>query len=178
MELPTSPLSTGHEPARPLALHRETVRHEWVDYNNHMNVAYYVLVFDHATDAFLDHVGLGTAYREATGCSVFVAEAHITYEQEVSEGDPLQVTTRVLGFDGKRLILFHQMFRGDDAEPAATPVATNEVLCLHVDLGVRRTAPLPAEAAKRLAAVAAKHASLPAPAQAGRSIRLDARRPR
>lgn len=157
----------------PLALHQEVVRPEWVDYNGHMNVAYYVLVFDHATDAVLDHLDIGSAYREASGCSVFVAEAHVTYEQEVREGERLRVTSRVLGFDGKRLILFHRMVRSDDAEH----VATNEVLCLHVDLGARRTTPLPEAAADRLVRVAADHARLPRPPQAGRSIHLGGRRP-
>ena len=73
-------------------VHREIVRPEWVDYNNHMNVAYYVLVFDHATDAVFDRLDLGEAYRETTGCSLFVAEAHVTYEQEVSAGDRLRLT--------------------------------------------------------------------------------------
>ncbi|MEK9723750.1 MAG: thioesterase family protein, partial [Rhodospirillaceae bacterium] len=88
--------------AQPLDLHRETVRPDWVDYNGHMNVAYYVLVFDHATDVLLDHIGLDAAHRTATGNSVFVAEAHVTYDQEVMEGAALRVTTQVLDTDAKR----------------------------------------------------------------------------
>ena len=61
--------------AAPLETHRETVRADWVDYNGHMNVAYYVMVFDHATDVFLNGAGLGRDYRENTGSSVFVVEA-------------------------------------------------------------------------------------------------------
>ena len=155
-------------------LHRETIRPEWIDYNGHMNVAYYVLIFDHATDAALDRLDLGEAYRKRSGCSVFVAEAHVTYEREVGEGREVEIASRVLGFDGKRLILYHEMAAaGEDGL-----VASNEVLCLHVDLDARRTAPLPADASARLAAVAEAHARLDPPLRAGRAIGLGGRRPR
>ena len=87
--------------------HRETVRPEWVDYNGHMNVAYYALVFDHGTDNVLEHLGLGRHYRDSTGRSVFVVESHVTYEAEVLVGDAVAVTSRVMGCNGKRLHLFH-----------------------------------------------------------------------
>ena len=131
------PSKTSMTNSQPLRLHRAVVRPEWVDYNNHLNVAYYVLIFDHATDAALDHLDIGTDYREATSRSVFVAEAHVTYEKEVTEGEAVGVATRLLGFDGKRIVLFHEMTRERDG----VLVATNEVLCLHVDLSTRRTAP-------------------------------------
>lgn len=138
-----------------------------------MNVAFYVLVFDHATDAALDHFDIGERYRTATDKSVFVAEAHVTYEDEVVQGERLTVDTRLLDFDGKRIILFHEMRRAGEA----ALVATNEVLCLHVDLTTRRTAPLPDTAVRRLNAAAAAHALLARPPQAGRAIGLQARRP-
>ena len=154
-------------------LHSETVRPEWVDYNGHMNVAYYVLVFDHGTDAALDRLGLGEVYREATSGSVFVGEAHITYEQEVHAGQRLTVSSRVLGYDSRRLILYHEMF----AEGLDGVVATNEVLCLHVDLRSRRTSPIPPEVRERIEAAHAAHTALPPPSRAGRAVRLSSRRP-
>ncbi len=160
--------------AAPLSLHHEIVRPEWVDYNGHMNVAYYVLVFDHATDAVLDHVALGAEYRSASGCSVFVAEAHVTYDQEVNAGDRLQINSRIIGIEGKKFVLFHEMYRDGESEP----VATNEVLCVHVDLAHRRSAPLPATAAAPLQRIAADHARLPRPTRVGRAIALNASRPR
>lgn len=164
-------------PAAPLVLHAEHVRAEWVDYNGHMNVAYYVLVFDHATDAVLDYLDLGEAYRRRSNCSVFVAEAHVTYEQEVNEGERLLIASRILGFDGKRLILFHEMYRQTEGDDGQAPVASNEVLCLHVDLATRRTAPLPPTVSARLQRIAAEQSRLPRPPQAGRAITLAARRP-
>lgn len=156
-----------------MRLHREVVSPAWVDYNNHMNVAYYVLIFDHATDAALDHLDIGTDYRQRTNGSVFVVEAHVTYEEEVLEGESVAVSTRLTGFDGRRIVLFHEMIRERDGVLAAT----NEVLCLHVDLATRRTAPLPPAAVERLGRLARDHAALPRPPQAGRAIGLRSRRP-
>ena len=150
----------------PLDVHRETVLPEWVDYNGHMNVAYYVLVFDHATDALLDHIGLDDAHRDATGQSVFVAEAHVTYENEVMEGDRLRVTTQVLDCDAKRMHVFHRMYANDSDDIAAT----NELMILGVDLGQRRVAPMTGAVAAALGDLKAAHAVLAPPPQAGRRI--------
>jgi acyl-CoA thioester hydrolase len=152
--------------ANPLDLHRETVRPDWVDYNGQMNVAYYVLVFDHATDTFLDVIGLDTVHREATGNSVFVAEAHVTYENEVMDGDKLRITTQVLDADAKRMHIFHRMYANDSDEVAAT----NELMILGVDLATRRVAPMGDLVAANLTAMQNAHATLPHPYQAGRAI--------
>lgn len=152
----------------PLPRHRETVRAEWIDYNGHMNVAYYVLAFDHATDAFLATVGLGPDYAAAGDASVFAVEAHVTYDREVGEGDPLDVSTQVLGADDKRVHLFHTMHHADDGYVAAT----NEVLLLHVDMRARRAAPFPDTVRDALGEVASSHARHPRPPKAGRAITL------
>lgn len=168
--------STAFDPAisaTPWDLHQETVRVDWIDYNGHMNVAYYVLVFDHATDAVLDHLGAGGTYRAATGCSVFVVEAHVTYEQEVGLGDTLRVNSRLLEADGKRLRLYHEM----RCPRLGGLVATNEVLCVNVSLASRRAVPWPDDLAERLRRAAADQAGLPRPLRAGRAITLSAKRP-
>ena len=148
--------------------HRETVRSDWVDYNSHMNVAYYVLVFDHATDAALDRLGVGEAYRRETGCSVFVGEMHVNYLQEVMADDELHVVTRLLATDAKRLVLFHEMA----CPRLAQVVASNEVLCVHVDLSLRRSAPWPPDVGGRLSAAVAAQAYLPPPEHGGRAVTL------
>jgi len=151
-----------------LALHSETVLPEWVDYNGHMNVAFYVLIFDHATDAFLDFLKLDANHREKTGGSVFVVESHVTYDQEVMEGVSVSVTTQVLGADAKRLHLFHRMFEtGSDLV-----AATNELMILHVDLNTRRVAPFPEIAQNRMTELVDLHKSLGKPLQSGRTIAL------
>lgn len=155
----------------PLALHAETVRPEWLDYNGHMNVAYYVLAFDHATDALLDHLALGAAYRALTDRSVFVAEAHVTYRRELGVGEAMRFTTQVLGADAKRLHVFHRLWREDEL------AATNELMLIHVDLSTHRAAPWPEPQASAVATLAAVHAALPRPPETGRAIGLSQTRP-
>jgi acyl-CoA thioester hydrolase len=154
--------------AAPLALYETEVRPEWVDYNDHMNVACYVLAFDLATDAFFDFVGVGEDYAGRTDRAMFAVEAHLTYQRELGAGETLRIATQLLGFDAKRLHFFHQMFRAGDDRPAAT----SEWLALHVDRAARRSAPLPQDIAARLAAVREAHAGLPIPPEVGRLIAL------
>ena len=87
----------------PIDSHRETVRPEWIDYNGHMNVAYYVLAFDHATDVLFDALGLGESYREATDHSTFSLQIQVTYLRELQLDAPLRVTTQLVDHDAKRL---------------------------------------------------------------------------
>lgn len=153
----------------PLALHRETVRPEWIDYNGHMNLAYYMLAFDHATDAFFDWLGVGAAYLDQANASTFTLEAHITYEREMMAGAPMRFETQLLGHDAKRLHYMHFMYHADEGWLSAT----NELISLHVDMSARRSAPMPEAICARLDAVAASHGKLARPKQAGRVISLE-----
>lgn len=152
--------------AAPLALHTGTVPAAWIDYNGHMNVAYYVLAFDQATDALLDYLTLDAAYRAQTQCSVFVLEAHVTYEQELVLNDPFRCTTQLFAADAKRIHYFHAMYHAQQGFLAAT----TELILLHVDLATRRSTPLPDTVQKQLAALLDTHQQLPRPPQAGRTI--------
>lgn len=120
----------------PISVHEETVQKEWIDYNGHMNVAFYVLVFDHATDGLFDKIELGEVYRQATDHSFFVVESHVTYDHEVVLGDPLLIKTWLLGADGKRLHIFHEMYHKE----TKIRCATNEIMALHIDIKRRKTA--------------------------------------
>ena len=75
---------------------------EWIDANGHLNLAYYVVLFDQATDLLYDALGIGQAYREATGNSTFTAETHTLYEREVRVGERVRVVPYLLGADTKR----------------------------------------------------------------------------
>src|SRR5437667_122400 len=77
----------------PLDRYRDRVRPEWIDYNGHMNMGYYLVVFDFATDEFLDWVGLDEGHRRQHRVTTFCLEAHVTYHREVRSGDPLRFTT-------------------------------------------------------------------------------------
>jgi acyl-CoA thioester hydrolase len=155
-------------PAAPLALHRETVDPAWIDYNGHMNLAYYVLAFDHVTDAFFDYLGLGAAYLEANDCSTFALESHVTYGREMKAGDPMRFETQLLDHDAKRLHYMHFMYHAEEGYMAST----NELVSLHVDMGQRRSAPMPQSVIERLDRVAAAHSALARPPQAGQVISL------
>ena len=152
----------------PLETLRETVRAEWTDYNGHMNLAYFVLVFDLATDSFYSAFGLGEDYFKRTGHSTFAVESHTNYLAEALEGAAVRCTTQLLGFDEKRMHYFHRMYREADGVLAATM----ELMAVHVDLAVRRVAPMPDEIQDRLGRIFAAHAVLERPSQAGRVMRL------
>ena len=152
--------------AQPLDLYRGTVQREWIDYNGHMNLAYYILAFDHATDFMFDRLGIGGTYVRSTGCSVFAAETHVLYERELKEGDPLRVTSQLIDADAKRLHLFHAMFHGT----AGFRAATIEILALHVDLSGPRSIPFADEPRRRIDALLEEHRALPRPPELGRVI--------
>lgn len=159
------------EPAAPFDAYRDVVRPEWIDHNAHMNMGYYLVVFDLATDAFLAWAGLDAAHRAAHDVTTFCLEAHVTYHREVRAGDPLRFTTLLLGHDAKRIHYIHAMYHATEGYLAAT----NELMSLHVSRRTRRGAGMAPDVLERLARIQAAHDALPRPPQAGRRIGLDAR---
>lgn len=149
-------------------LHKETVKKEWIDYNGHMNVAYYVLAFDHATDAVLDKINMGATYRQTEEKSVFVVESHVTYEQEVVEGELLEIRSYILGYDDKRLQLLHEMF----SAKTKLKCATNEIMALHVDTKTRKTAVISSNLQDVIAPLCYQSWDGGIPASQGRKIAL------
>jgi acyl-CoA thioester hydrolase len=137
---------------------------EWIDYNGHMMDAYYFLAFTEATEAFLDHVGLGAAYQARTGSGIYTAESHLCFISGVTEGARLAYRTQLLGHDAKRLHVFHQMTSED------VPAATCELMFLHVSED--HVTPMPNDAAAAVAELAVAHAPLPRPQKAGRHIAM------
>ncbi len=158
----------------PLALYETSVPPEWLDVNDHMNVAYYVLAFDQATDALYHFVGVGDDYMAARQGSMFALECHVTYNRELRGGDPIRITTQLLGFDAKKMHYVHHMHhRGEDYL-----AATSEWLSVHVDMEARRSAPFPDDIAQRLGDIRAAHAVLATPPEVGRVMSLKAGRAR
>ena len=137
---------------------REQVRDEWIDYNGHLSEAYYVLVFGHATDAVMEHVGLGPAYRAANDASLYTVEAHVRYLDQVPAGSALEVRSDVIGASAKLLWVWHELWVKGRLR------ATEEVLGVHVQR--ERSAPFPTAVANRLAA-----SLVTPPEHAGRRIR-------
>ena len=156
-----------------MCLHRGSIRSEWIDYNGHMNVAYYMLVFDLGGDALLDYLGMDAAYRERAACSTYVLESHITYERELKQGDGYRVTAQLLDFDAKRLHYFQQLYRQRDD----TLAASAEIMLMHMDMASVRATPMPQPVLEKLASVMEAHAGLPRPPQVGRVIGIGAGKP-
>jgi acyl-CoA thioester hydrolase len=159
------------EIAAPFDRYRDVVRPEWIDHNGHMNVGYYLVVFDLATDEFMAWVGLDGAHRRTAGVTTFCLEAHVTYQREVRDGDQLRFTTRLLAHDAKRLHYVHEMYHAREGYLAAT----NELMSLHVSARTRRGAPMAPAVLERLARIQVAHDRLPRPAHVGRRMGLDAR---
>jgi acyl-CoA thioester hydrolase len=142
----------------------------WIDYNGHLNMAYYHVLFDRAVDEAFALVGIGPAYVKRRRHSFFTAEVHARYLRELNAADPVRVTLQLLDCDAKRLHFFQRLFHATDGWVSAT----SEQLALHVDMEVKKVSPFPDDVAGSLAAMKASHALLPRPAAAGRRIAMRA----
>jgi len=152
----------------PLEIHRSVVLPEWVDWNGHMNVAFYVAAFDQASGAFMRNMGLGRPYVDGKHGMTFVLETHVTYDREMRGGAPMRFATQLLARDAKRVHLYHDMYHAEQGYLAAT----NEVIVMNIDYATRRSAPWPAPVAERLETLWQAHQNLPRPANAGRVMGL------
>jgi acyl-CoA thioester hydrolase len=146
---------------------------QWIDHNNHLNVAYYSLLFDRAVDECFALLGVGEDYVRSHQASLFTAEAHICYRRELSLGEKVRMTLQLLDFDEKRLHYFMEMRHAGDGWLAAT----SEHMSLHVDMTQRRVAAFPENVLSRLGLMKAAHSRLAFPEGAGRRIAMPKRRP-
>ncbi len=146
----------------PLDHYRGEVLRAWVDYNHHMTEAAYLTAFGWASDALFSYIGDDDAYR-AAGHSFYTVETHIAYLREAAEGAALRITTRVLGIDRKRLLIYHEMFREADD----SLLATTEQMLVHVDVNAARSCAIPPEISNALAAITSAHSNLPPATRAG-----------
>jgi len=153
------------EPGKPLRLLDTVVRPEWVDYNRHMSDFRYGQLFGDATDALFRQIGVDEAYRD-TGRMYYSVESHVKHLGEAKAGEPLYVTTQLLGVDDKRLHVLHRMHRGRDG----VEIATAEQMYLHVDTAAAKASPADAAIRAKLESIRDRHSGLPIPPEAGRSI--------
>ncbi|WP_204115830.1 carnitine 3-dehydrogenase [Shimia biformata] len=149
--------------SQPVLTQRRAVPVDWLDYNGHMTESRYLQAFADATDRLMEIIGCNQDYI-ASGGSYFTAETHIRHIDEAKLGEVIEVRTRVLRGEGKKMHLWHEMFCGDRL------LATGEHFLLHVSLETRRPSPPSAEIAQNLSALVAAHAGLPAPEGAGRYV--------
>jgi len=142
----------------------------WIDYNGHLNMAYYNVLFDRAVDEAYELLGIGLDYLKTRAHSTFTAEVHVRYLRELNAGDAVRVTFQLLGFDAKRIHYFEELRHADEGWLSAT----SENMTLHVDMTAKKVAPFPPDVMARLVAATAAHAKLPRPDAAGRRIEMPA----
>ena len=141
---------------------------QWIDYNGHLNVAYYNVLFDRAVDELYDLIGLGPAYLERHRHTTMVVEAHVRYLRELKLDDPVRVTMQLLDYDAKRIHLFEQLLHANENWVSAT----SENMTLGVDMTTKKVAPFTDGVLRALERMKQAHAVLPRPEAAGRSIKM------
>ena len=144
------------------------VKPEWIDYNGHMNVAYYLLAFDLSGDDLWQEFGITDEYIRTTNNSTFAVECHITYQRELKEGEPYCVTSQVLAYDEKRIHFFQRMYHAEEKYLAATA----EWMNLHVDLESRRVSEWPEDILKLIAGWVRQQKRSDFPREAGQRMRV------
>jgi betainyl-CoA thioesterase len=157
-----------------IPIYETPIRPEWIDYNGHLQDAYFALIASKATDALMDRVGLDAPYRARTGCTLYTVEMHLHFLHELKGTDTATVDVRLLGADQKRIHATFEILRAGQADVAATA----EIMLLHVrqeQAGIR-TAPFPPEVAARLAELMAASARLAADGPGSRRMELRAPR--
>lgn len=134
------------------------VKPDWIDYNGHLNMAYYNVLMDEGSDQAFDAMGLGVAYRAATGYTTYSAEYRMQYVRELHAGDQVYITLHLLDHDRKSFHFAQELFHAD-----GWLSARGEGLGLHIDQSGPRVAAMPDDVHAAVAALHAAHAALPRP---------------
>ncbi|MER9959374.1 thioesterase family protein [Mesorhizobium sp. M0045] len=141
------------------------IEEAWIDYNGHLNMAYYNVLFDRCSDEAFEVMGMGPDYVRERRLTIYTAEVHVCYVQELHLDHKVTVSFQLLDYDEKRLRAYQEIRHLD-----GWLAATSETLSLHVDMAGPKVAPFPADVLARVEAMRAAHAALPMPERAGRSI--------
>lgn len=138
---------------------------DWIDYNGHLNMAYYNVLFDAGVDQLWKQMGFGPEYIAERGFTTFSAEFHVCYIRELHLGSKVRTSFQLLDFDEKRFH-FYQELRHEDGWVAAT----GEGLGLHIDTKGPRVAAMPDDIFQNVMALGKAHAHLPKPDRVGRTM--------
>jgi acyl-CoA thioester hydrolase len=144
---------------------------QWIDYNGHLNMAYYNVMFDRAIDELWLQLGIGPGYMKQRHGSTFSAECHVRYLREIHLGDPVQVSILLVAADEKRLHTFEELRHATEGWLSAT----SENMTIHIDMTARKTAPFPSDIRARVQALANAHAAIARPEAVGRKIAMPAK---
>lgn len=149
----------------PLVSRTMEIEKDWIDYNGHLNMAYYNVLFDRAADEAFEMLGMGPRYAEERKLTTYTAEVHVCYVRELHLSHQVNATFHLLDFDEKRFHYFQELHHVD-----GWLAATSESLTLHVDMTGPKVALFPNDILANLKEMRAAHAALPKPERAGRSI--------
>jgi acyl-CoA thioester hydrolase len=141
------------------------IQKDWIDYNGHLNMAYYNVLFDRCADGAFELMGMGPDYAKNRKLTVYTAEVHVCYVQELHLTDKVVGSFQLIDHDDKRLRAYQEIRHVD-----GWLAATCEVLTLHIDMAGPKVAPFPTDIQALVDKMAADHAGLPMPERAGRSI--------
>lgn len=150
----------------PLVAPLQTVLPEWIDFNGHMNVAYYVLAFDYAVDVYLDALDAGASYKQSGVGTTFALQANVRYLRELKLNEPIRITVQLLDYSEKCTHYFMTMYHAEEDFVAATCEQIN----IHIKLPERRSAPFPPSVMAKLASMMKSHKTLGVPEGAGAGI--------
>lgn len=146
------------------------VEPEWTDYNGHLNMAYYNVLFDRGVDFAISALGMTQTYVKTRKLTIYTAEAHVRYVRELHAGQMVYATFQIVNHDAKRIHAFQQLHHQD-----GWIAATSEVLLLHIDMAGPKVVAFPADIAKAIEDITVHHADFARPEWAGKFIEIKQR---
>jgi acyl-CoA thioester hydrolase len=152
----------------PFGSSRMEIDKGWIDYNGHLNMAYYNVLFDRAVDEAFGLCGMEPDYIRDHNHTFFLVESRIRYRRELMLDNPVRVTLHLVDFDEKRLHYTMEIRHAVDGWLAAAC----ENLSINVDIATRRVAPFPVDILTNLAIMKAAHAALPKPDMLGMGVTM------
>jgi acyl-CoA thioester hydrolase len=152
----------------PFVSSRLMIEDSWIDYNGHLNMAYYNVLFDRAVDEAFGLCGLGPDYIRDREGSFFLVESRTRFRRELTRDDQVRVTVHLVDYDDKRLHYAMEIRHASEGWLAASC----ENLSIHIDMKTRRAAPFPEDIRANLSAMKRAHALLPLPDGLGEGVRL------
>src|SRR3954463_2061759 len=141
---------------------------QWIDYNSHLNMAYYNVMLDRAIAELWLRLGIGPGYMKERHGSTFTAECHVRYLKEIHLGDPVQVSILLVAADEKRLHTFEELRHANEGWLSAT----SENMTIHIDMAARKTAPFPPDIRARIKGLANAHRAVARPEGIGRKVAM------
>lgn len=149
-----------------LVVYRDKVQPDWIDYNGHLNDAYYVVAFSRGLDGFMEAIGLNAEFREKQQVSMFTLQCMTHYFKEIDEGEAFTITCQLIDHDHNKVHLYLQMWHQETCEEHAA----FEALMLHMNMRQRRSAPWLAETEEKVIAQFTQDQKRPQPDKVGASI--------